>query len=59
MNEPFTITLKNDYAFKRVFGVEENKAILQDFLECVLDIPSDDINTLELLNKELGKDILA
>ena len=58
MNEPFTITLKNDYAFKRVFGVEENKAILQDFLECVLDIPSDDINTLELLNKELGKDIL-
>ena len=34
----FNFTLKNDYAFKRLLGVEENKAILQDFLECVLDL---------------------
>ena len=39
MKQLFKITLRNDYAFKRVFGVEENKDVLQDLLECVLDIP--------------------
>jgi len=28
MNKLFKITLRNDYAFKRVFGVEENKDVL-------------------------------
>ena len=28
----FNFTLKDDYAFKRLLGVEENKEILQDFL---------------------------
>jgi len=52
----FTITLKNDYAFKRILGVEENKPLLQDFLECVLDLEHDEIEGLELLDKELKKD---
>ena len=54
--EGFAFTLKNDYAFKRLLGVEENKAILQDFLECVLDLEHDEIEGLELLDKELKKE---
>ena len=56
MKEDFEITLKNDYAFKRLLGAEENKAILQDFLEIVLDIPHEEIEDVELLDKELKKD---
>ena len=54
--EGFAFTLKNDYAFKRLLGVEENKAILQDFLECVLDLDPSEIAGLELLDKELKKE---
>ena len=56
MQKLFKITLRNDYAFKRVFGVEENKDILQDLLECILDIPPENIAGLELMDKELHKD---
>nr|WP_303934898.1 Rpn family recombination-promoting nuclease/putative transposase [Treponema denticola] len=56
MQKLFKITLRNDYAFKRVFGVEENKDVLQDLLECILDIPSENIAGLELMDKELHKD---
>ena len=52
----FTWTLKNDYLFKRMLGVEENKPLLQDFLECVLDFGHERIEGLELLDKELKKD---
>ena len=55
LDKEFNFTLKNDYAFKRLLGVEENKAILQDFLECVLDLESDEIVDLQLLDKELKK----
>ena len=58
MKEDFEITLKNDYAFKRLLGAEENKAILQNFLEVVLDIPHEEIEDIELLDKELKKDQL-
>ena len=54
--EDFVWTLKDDYAFKRLLGVEENKPILQDFLECVLDLEHEEIAELELLDKELKKD---
>ena len=54
--EDFVFTLKNDYAFKRLLGVEENKPILQDFLECVLGLEPSEIEGLELLDKELKKD---
>jgi len=59
MKRLFKVTLRNDYAFKRVFGVEENKDVLQDLLECILDIPSEDIADLELLDKELHKDLIS
>ena len=55
-DDVFKITLRNDYAFKKVFGTEENKAVLQDFLDCVLDIPAQDIEDLELLDKEFHTD---
>ena len=54
--EDFVWTLKDDYAFKRLLGVEENKPILQDFLECVLNLEHEEIIGLELLDKELKKD---
>ena len=53
-----TLTLRNDYLFKLLLGSEENKACLQDFLECVLDMQSGTIADLELLDKELDKDSL-
>ena len=59
MEKLFKITLRNDYAFKRVFGTEENKDVLQDLLECILDIPPDDIAGLELLDKEFQKELLS
>ena len=59
MEKLFKITLRNDYAFKRVFGVEENKDVLQDLLECILDIPHEDIAGLELLDKEFHKELLS
>ena len=54
-----TLTLRNDYLFKLLLGSEENKVCLQDFLECVLDIPTDRIEGLELLDKELVKDTIS
>ena len=55
----FKITLRNDYAFKRIFGTEENPDILQDLLECILDILPENIAGLELLDKEFHKEILT
>ena len=59
MEKLFKITLRNDYAFKKVFGVEENKDVLQDLLECILDIPPEDSAGLELLDKEFHKEFLS
>ena len=54
-----TLTLRNDYLFKRLLGAEENKACLQDFLECVLDMEAGTITDLELLDKELAKEVVT
>ncbi len=59
MNDTQTLTLTNDYLFKLLLGSEENKVCLQDFLECVLDMPTGIITDLELLDKELTKDELT
>ena len=37
---------------------EENKDILQDLLEVILDLPHKEIEEIELLDKELKKDQL-
>ena len=59
MKKLFKLTLRNDYAFKRVFGAEENKDVLQDLLQCILDIPPETIAGLELLDKEFHKELLS
>ena len=37
----------------------ENEDVLQDFLECILDIPPKSISGLELLDKEFHKDSIS
>ena len=59
MSDTLILTLTNDYLFKLLLGSEENKVCLQDFLECVLDIPVGMITDLELLDKELAKDTIT
>ena len=59
MENIYRLTLKNDYLFKLLLGSEENKACLQDFLECVLDMPTGMIADLELLDKELTKNTIT
>ena len=59
MEDTYRLTLKNDYLFKLLLGSEENKVCLQDFLECVLDMPAGIITDLELLDKELTKDAIS
>ena len=59
MEDELQITLTNDYAFKRFLGSEENKPILQDLLQCILGLSSDEITDLELMDKELTKEELS
>ena len=47
------LPLTSDYVFKRIFGQEENKEALKDFLEGILKI---DIEKIEINNPELPKD---
>ena len=59
MEDELQITLTNDYAFKRFLGSEENKPILQDLLQCILGLSSDEITGIELMDKELTKEELS
>ena len=59
MEDELQITLTNDYAFKRLLGSEENKPLLQDLLECILDLSREDVRELELMDKELTKEELS
>ena len=56
MEDELQITLTNDYAFKRLLGSEENKPLLQDFLECILDLTPQQVLDLEFMDKELTKE---
>ena len=56
MEDELQITLTNDYAFKRLLGSEENKPLLQDFLDCILDLTSQQVLDLEFMDKELTKE---
>ena len=47
------LPLTSDYVFKRIFGQEENKEALKDFLESILKI---NIEKIEINNPELPKD---
>ena len=56
MEDELQITLTNDYAFKRLLGSEENKPLLQDFLECILNLTPQQVLGLEFMDKELTKE---
>ena len=56
MEDELQITLTNDYAFKRLLGSEENKPLLQDLLECILDLTPQQVLELEFMDKELTKE---
>ena len=56
MEDELQITLTNDYAFKRLLGSEENKPLLQNFLECILDLTPQQVLDLEFMDKELTKE---
>ena len=56
MEDELQITLTNDYAFKRLLGSEENKPLLQNFLECILDLAPQQVLGLEFMDKELTKE---
>ena len=47
------LPLTSDYVFKRIFGQEENKSALIDFLEGILKIK---IENLQINNPEIPKD---
>ena len=46
------LPLTSDYVFKRIFGQEENKEALKDFLESILDV---EIKNIEINNPEIPK----
>ena len=46
------LPLTSDYVFKRIFGQEENKDALKDFLESILDV---EIKNIEINNPEIPK----
>lgn len=47
---------KNDYVFKRIFGVKANEDILKDFLSSVMDFPEGGLDHIEFIDKELAKE---
>jgi len=59
MGDELQTTLTNDYAFKRFLGSEENKPLLQDILQCILDMAPKEISGLELMDKELSKEVFS
>lgn len=55
-DEQFIMSPKVDFAFKLIFGDENNKDILADFLSKVLKRSKEEFEDIELLNLELPKE---
>jgi predicted transposase/invertase (TIGR01784 family) len=55
-NNDFIMLPKVDFAFKLIFGDENNKDILINFLSIILDLPEDKFLGIELVNTELPKE---
>lgn len=52
----FLMVPKNDYAFKKIFGTEANKDLLIALLNAIIYLPSDEIDSIEFIDKELKGD---
>lgn len=46
----------NDVVFKKIFGDIKNKEVIKGFLSCILDIPEDEYDVLEIGNPFLNID---
>ena len=53
LTETENFTARNDYAFKKIFGSEENKDILIEFLSLATGIEKNDFNDIRIENNEL------
>ena len=51
-NMPMRFTARNDYAFKKLFGTEENKDIMIDFISLVTSLGKDDFEDVRIENSE-------
>ena len=51
-NVPMQFTARNDYAFKKLFGTEENKDIMIEFLSLVTDLRKTDFGDVRIENSE-------
>ena len=49
---PMRFTARNDYAFKKLFGTEENKDIMIEFLSLVTHLSQDDFDDVRIDNNE-------
>ena len=47
------ITLRNDYAFKKIFGTEENKDIMIDFVSLAIGMNKADFEDVKIENPDL------
>ncbi|MEN8907378.1 MAG: PD-(D/E)XK nuclease family transposase, partial [Clostridiales bacterium] len=46
---------KVDFVFKLIFGDENNKDILIDFLSATLNLPKSEFDGIEIINNELQR----
>ncbi len=53
LNESMNFTARNDYAFKKIFGTEENKDILTEFICLITKMNEADFEELTIENTEL------
>ena len=52
ITHPLRFTARNDYAFKKLFGTEENKDIMIEFISLVTSLGTDDFEDVRIENTE-------
>ena len=51
-NSPLRFTARNDYAFKKLFGTEENKDIMIEFISLITQLSKNDFDDVHIENNE-------
>ena len=51
-NSPLRFTARNDYAFKKLFGTEENKDIMIEFISLITQLSKNDFDDVRIENNE-------
>ena len=51
-NSPLRFTARNDYAFKKLFGAEENQDIMIEFISLVTQLSKNDFDDVRIENSE-------